>query len=209
MPKGMYGKERTTWGDSLRPGDTRRAPVPVQTLSRAYNSCRFIPSGSTKALRKEAKETKKQVIIPLLFLLIFLPKYQTLYYTLLFGGRTGRNTHLPDDCPIAGSCLDATEGRWARNLWGQSMSRSHVKWAPVFSETTLGYLHPYQTPFLPKIRCIKIRLNTFKRHFKKFALQKVFKGLGPLPLAPKNKRRKTQSLGYRRLNLTPSFQGNT
>jgi len=103
-------------------------PVPLQTLSSACNTLlRLTLSWSTKALWKQAKYTKKQVIIPLLFLLVFLPKYQTLYYTPFFGGRTGSKSHLSDDCPIAEhdteSFLDATEGQGARKLWG----RLHVK----------------------------------------------------------------------------------
>lgn len=174
----MYEKERTFWWASLRPGDMHRAPVPVQTLSRAHNRLlRLTPSWSwsTKALWKQAKQTKKQVIILLLFLLIFLLKYETLYYTLFFGGRTGSKRHLPDDCPMAErgteSFLDATEGRWARNLQGRKRVQATCEMFFSFSETTLRYLHPYHPLFLPKIRCIKTRLNTFQRHFKKFALE--------------------------------------
>lgn len=152
--KDMYGKERTFGGGPSETwGCTHRAPVPVQTLSRAHNRLlRLTPSWSTKARWKQAKQTKKQVIIPLLFLLIFLLKYQTLYYILVFGGRTGRKRHLPDDCPTAEhgteSFLDATEGQWARNLVGRKQVQVTREMSTSFSEATPGYLHlvPHPLP---------------------------------------------------------------
>lgn len=172
----------------------------MQTLSRAHNRLlRLTPSWSTKAWWKQAKQTKKQVIIPLLFLLIFLPKYQTLYYILVFGGRTGRKRLLPDDCPTAEhgteSFLDATEGQWARNLVGGSESRSHVKWAPVFQRPLQHICIWYHTHFLPKIRCTKTRLNTFQRHFKKFALENPSECIWRFWCPPPKSKRKTYGLG--------------
>lgn len=82
---------------------------------------------------------------------------------------------MPDDCPIAGhgteSFLDAIK---ARNLQRKKQVQFTCDMSTSFSETTLGYLHPYHSCFLPKIRCIKTRLNTFQRRFKELALEKSF-----------------------------------
>lgn len=185
----------------------------MQTLSRAHNRLlRLTPSWSTKAWWKQAKQTKKQVIIPLLFLL----KYQTLYYILVFVGGQGEKdicqmTVPPRDRTRYWELLGCYRGAAGKEPGGEEASPRHT-WnehqffrghSRIFASGTTPTSFPKSGA--PRQGWTHFRGILRNLHWK--ILLNVFRGFDAR--CQNQREEKHMAWGYRCLNLPPSFHGNS